>query len=63
MRLVDIVIGSVLVGAALGFTLPAHPSAATVSGGVIATSTCNSFVCGRLTWLRTPLMRRSAQGN
>jgi hypothetical protein len=56
MRLVDVLVGSVLIGAALGLVLPAQPSAATMPGASVA-STCSSLLCQRITWLRAPLLR------
>lgn len=57
MRLVDVLVGSVLIGAALGLILPARPNAASTPSAASTANPCTSLLCARTTWLRAPLMR------
>ena len=59
MRLIDVVLGSVLLGLALGFLQTGLPGARASSQTQTATSDCAQSMCERITWLRTPLLRRA----
>ena len=60
MRLVDVVLASALLGLALGFVHTGLPGARASGDAQVASSDCGRSICERITWLRTPLMRRSA---
>ena len=60
MRLVDVVLASALLGLALGFVQTGMPGARASSDAQLASNDCGRSMCERITWLRTPLMRRSA---
>ena len=60
MRLVDVVLASALLGLALGFVHTGLPGARASGDTQVASSDCGRSMCERITWLRTPLMRRSA---
>lgn len=61
MRLVDVVLASALLGLTLGLLHTGLPGFGARAGGnaEVATSDCGHSVCERITWLRTPLMRRT----
>ena len=61
MRLIDVVLGGVVLGLIVGFLQSAQPATASTEGTRdIATSSVNE----RITWLRTPaLMRRTASAH
>ena len=54
MRLIDVVLGSVLLGLIVGFLQLAQPGAAKANG----VREANSAVSERITWLWTPAMAR-----
>jgi hypothetical protein len=62
MRLIDVVLASVVLGAALGLITSGQPSAAASSPAVSASvaSDGDRTLGERLMWLRTPPMRRTA---
>ena len=60
MRLVDVVLASALLGLALGFVHTRLPGARASGDAQLASNDCGRSMCERITWLRTPLMRRSA---
>jgi len=60
MRLIDVVLGSVLLGLALGFLHTGLPSARAFGETQVAASDCGRSMCERITWLRTPLLRRNS---
>jgi hypothetical protein len=60
MRLVDVVLASVLLGLVLGFLHNGLPGArAAGRTEVAAARDCGQSTCHRVTWLRTPTMRRT----
>lgn len=59
MRLVDVVLASALLGLGLGFLQTGLPGARAGNAEVAATD-CATNKCERITWLRTPLMRRTS---
>ena len=62
MRLIDVILASALLGLALGYFNMDSPDVAkaSVSGAAsVAASECGQSACQRLTWLRTPAMRRT----
>jgi hypothetical protein len=58
MRLVDVVIASVVLGAALGLLQTGLPGARSGDAQAKATD-CGQSKCERVTWLRTPLTPRA----
>ena len=63
MRLVNVVLVSALFGLTLGLLNVSRPDVAragTPGTTTVAALDCNQALCQRVTWLRTPLMRRSA---
>jgi hypothetical protein len=58
MRLTDIVIASLVLGAALGFLTSGQPSASTSEASV--RTAAERAAPERMTWLRTPMMRRTS---
>ena len=60
MRLVDVVLASALLGLTLGFLHTGLPGAHASGEAQLASSDCGRSICERITWLRTPLMRRTA---
>ena len=60
MRLVDVVLASALLGLTLGLLHTGLPGFGVRAGNAqVAASDCGQSVCERITWLRTPLMRRT----
>ena len=59
MRLVDVVLASALLGLTLGLLHTGLPGARAAGETQVASSDCGRSMCERITWLRTPLMRRS----
>ena len=59
MRLIDVVLGGVLLGLALGFVHTGLPGARAFGEAQVAASDCAQSMCERITWLRTPLLRRA----
>ena len=59
MRLVDVVLASALLGLTLGLLHTGLPGARASGETQLASSDCGWAMCERITWLRTPLMRRS----
>ena len=59
MRLVDVVLASALLGLTLGLLHTGLPGARASGDTQVASSDCGRAMCERITWLRTPLMRRS----
>jgi hypothetical protein len=59
MRLVDVVLASVLLGLGLGLLQTGFPRARAADSTEIAAKDCHQSACHRLTWLRTPMMRRA----
>ena len=60
MRLVDVVLASILLGLTLGLVHTGMPGARASGNAQVAATDCSQAKCQRITWLRTPLMRRSA---
>jgi hypothetical protein len=56
MRLIDVVLAGVLLGLIVGFVQMAQPGAAKAGG----TPEAQSAVSERITWLRTPALRRTS---
>ncbi len=59
MRLVDVVLASALLGLGLGLLQTGLPGAR-ASDAQTASIDCRQSKCERITWLRTPLMRRTS---
>jgi hypothetical protein len=59
MRLVDVVLASALLGLGLGLLQTGLPGAR-AGNAEVATADCGIAKCERITWLRTPLMRRTS---
>lgn len=59
MRLVDVVLASALLGLGLGLLQTGLPGARAGNAEVAATG-CAAAKCERITWLRTPMMRRAS---
>jgi hypothetical protein len=60
MRLIDVVLAGALLGLALGVLQTGLPGALAAGNAQVAASDCGRSMCERITWLRTPLMRRMA---
>ena len=60
MRLVDVVLASVLLGLTLGLLQIGLPGARASGEAQVAASDCSQSMCQRMTWLRAPVMRRTA---
>jgi hypothetical protein len=56
MRLIDVVLGGVLLGLIVGYLQMVQPSAASAS----VTPEAQSSVTERITWLRAPALRRTS---
>jgi hypothetical protein len=61
MRLVDVVLAGILLGLTLGVLQTGLPGAR-AGNAPVAANDCGQSMCERITWLRTPLMRRMASG-
>jgi hypothetical protein len=59
MRLVDVVLASALLGLGLGLLQTGLPGAR-AGNAQIASTDCATHKCERVTWLRTPVMRRTS---
>jgi hypothetical protein len=59
MRLIDVVLGGVLLGVALGFLHTGLPGARASGETQVAAGDCGRSMCERITWLRAPLLRRA----
>jgi hypothetical protein len=58
MRLIDVVLISAVIGMILGLVQTGLPGAR-ASGAQVAAADCAQSMCERITWLRTPLLRRA----
>jgi len=58
MRLIDVVLAGVLLGLIVGFVQMAQPGAA--SAGATHEAQAQNSVTERITWLRTPALRRTS---
>ena len=59
MRLIDVVLISAVIGMILGLVHTGLPGARASGGLQVAASDCGRSMCERITWLRTPLLRRA----
>jgi hypothetical protein len=59
MRLVDVILASVLLGLGLGLLQTGLPGAR-ASNLDAAAAHCGQSKCERITWLRTPMLRRTS---
>ena len=60
MRLVDVVLASMLLGLTIGLVHTGLPGFGARAGDAQAAAVdCGASKCERVTWLRTPMMRRT----